>query len=260
MSGGMNILARRAVQRAVTAGAVIDPVEHFADLVRLHRLAEEITRPPIVEQLDALDQPVRVGDLLFHRLSWSYREWMWRSAGTWWRDRGDLLDLAYAWAFAHARDKSALQAMTDPKHAERVIRAWARDTDANYEAVMAACEWLSRPLREPDPKPDQERPPESDQDELRRSAGPVILTLLTETDKPLDFWLYDVAAEVTDAALERIRTNWDRDQAAMAAAFGKKSYHRSSSWHVEATKRFNAAAVAFCAKYTPAQPVEVMKE
>lgn len=258
MVGGLHILARRAVQRALDAGAKIDLLEHFGEIDRLHRLASEINNPPIMEKITLLDAPIYVGDLPLYRLSHAGQEWLTKSAYAWWRDDLQMIDLATAWVCRHTRQKDALHEVSEPRRARRIIRRWAKQTNASYAALMAACDHLTQIDVQDEPEPqDKSKTPQQD---APTGVGPVLTMLLTETDKPLDYWIFEAPMEVTDAAIDKIQRDWENDQARFAAALGRKSYRQASAWHVKATKRFNLAARDFFAKHTPALLVEVMEE
>ena len=127
MSASLHLLASRVVKRVVASGAVIDPIDHFGDIRELDRLAREIGSPPIAEHLDLLDAPILIDDVALQRLSWAAREWIATSVWEWWQSDAEMLDLAYAWAFAHARDKAALQSVRiSARKARAVISQWAR--------------------------------------------------------------------------------------------------------------------------------------
>jgi len=239
----LHILARRVIKRVVASGAVIDLVDHFGDILMLDRLAREIARPPIADHLDLLDAPLVIDDVELKRLSWAAREWLATDAWAWWRDDAAMLDLAYAWAMAHARDKAALQSVRiSHRKARAVISQWARGTSANYDAVMAACRYLSpKPATSSVVKPGDR---DGDADEI----GSVLLTLVTETERPLDFWIFEAPSEMVEAALARIRENYIADKNRMIRALGKDVPPDPYSWHMRATKRFSDAARAFEAK------------
>ena len=61
LSAPMNPLALRVVKRALAEGAQFDPVSAFDEMAELHRLAEEMRKPPIRERLDAWTRPLRSG-------------------------------------------------------------------------------------------------------------------------------------------------------------------------------------------------------
>ncbi|HMO52305.1 MAG TPA: hypothetical protein PKE26_11885 [Kiritimatiellia bacterium] len=242
MPDGLHLLARRVVDRVIAQGGKLDALEHFGDLAELDRLAREMSNPPIAAELDLLDAPVVVDGVALRRLSWAAREWLADSAYGWWADDPATLDLAYAWAMAHARNKRALQAVRhNPAEARRIVREWAADTTANYDAILAACRFLS-----PKPKPRQERKA----DEPDPGVGPILLTLLTETNHPLDYWIFEAPAELVEETLARIHENWRADTARLARALGKDVAPYVSKWHLAATRRFNDAAAAFEKKLT----------
>lgn len=254
--GGLHILARRAVQRALDHGAEVDFLEHFGEIDRLHRLASEINNPPIMEQITILDAPIYVGDLPLYRLSHAGHEWL-RSAYAWWRDDPQMLDLATAWVCRYSRQKNMLHEACEPRQARRMIRSWAKDTTCSYDALMAACHRLTQVEVRYDP---EDEPGKTARQDAPPGVGPVLTMLLTETNKPLDYWIFEAPMEVTDAAIDKIQRDWESDQARFAAALGRKGHRPASAWHVEATKRFNRAARDFFAKHTPALPVEVLEE
>jgi hypothetical protein len=243
MSNGLHILAARVVERAVKAGATVDPVADFGDLALLDRLAREIEHPPIGEQLDLLDAPVIIDGVELRRLSWAAREWLATEAWGWWKDDPRQLDLAYAWAMAHARDKDALQLMrySEPK-ARSTVTGWARGITANYEAIMAACAYLS-------PKATGAKAEDGEADD-RSHIGPVLLTLLTEADQPLDYWIFEAPSELVEMTLGRIRENFIADRARMARAMGADVPPDPGAWSIKATKKFNDAAKAFVDRLT----------
>lgn len=247
MPASLHILARRVVERVRAAGATVDPVEHFGEIAELDRLARAIDAPPIATELDLLDAPIVVDDVELRRLSWAAREWLATDAYDWWRNDAGQLDLAYAWAMAHARDKAALQRVRQGERAARAeLSRWARGTTANYDAIMAACRYLS-------PKSTGEKANSQRDTDDRSHIGPVLLTLLTETHHPLDYWIFEAPAELVEATLARIRENTLADTQRMARMLKKDIAPSPHSWHIKATARFNAAARAFEEKLTGGQ-------
>mgnify|MGYP001403026748 CR=1 FL=1 len=250
MPASLHILAGRVVKRAIKAGAVIDPVKHFGDISELDRLAREISCPPIGEHVDLLDAPVVIDDISLRRLSWAAKEWVATSAFDWWENDKVLLDLAYAWAMAHARDKSALQRVrTSEREARAEVLRWARATSANYDAIMAACRYLSPKMtHNPGSTKQTSETGVVDHDQY---IGTALLTLVTETERSLDYWIFEAPAELTEAALSRIRENFIRDRNRMIRALGKEVPPDPHSWHMRASARFNKAAKAFMDKFAP---------
>lgn len=242
MASGLHILASRVVKSVIDAGGQIDPVEHYADIAELDRLARAISSPPIAEALDLLDAPIVIDDVELRRLSWAAREWLATDAWSWWKDDPGQLDLAYAWAMAHARDKAALQvARASERKARAEILRWARGTSANYDAIMAACRHLSP--RSAGEKVAAERNPND-----RSHIGPVLLALLTETPHPLDFWIFEAPSELVEATLTRIRENAIADSQRMARMLKRDIPPDPGAWNVRATKRFSDTCRAFKAK------------
>ena len=243
MPASLHIMASRVVKRALAAGAVVDPVEHFADIQELDRLARAIACPPIAENLDLLDAPIVIDDVSLRRLSWAAREWLATDAWNWWQSDAPMLDLAYAWAMAHARDKASLQKVRhNEREAAAEVTRWARGTTANYEAVMAACRYL-RPSIPPPTKRQTE-------DEDSNYIGSAMLTLLSNTSHPLDYWIFDAPSELVESTLARIREKMSSDRNSLMRALGKDIPPDPYSWHVRATERFSKAARAFVEKLT----------
>ncbi len=244
MPSSLHILAARVVKRVTDAGGAVDPVEHFGELAELDRLARAIDAPPVATELDLLDAPICVEDVELRRLSWAAREWLATDAFTWWKDDPGQLDLAYAWAMVHARDKAALQYVRQGERAAlQMILAWARSTTANYDAIMAACRYLT-------PKTTGEKPKTAADPQDRSHIGPVLLTLLTETTQPLDYWIFEAPSELVEATLARIREDAIADSQRMVRMLGKDVPPSPHSWHIKATARFNAAARAFVERLT----------
>lgn len=245
---GLHILVERVVERANALGATIDPVAHFGDLLNLHKLACEIKNPPVLTSIDLLDAPIYVGNIAFRRLSWGAQEWLARKASAWWPDDPVMLDLAAAWVLAHSRSKSAMLSVLQKQRAESIIRLWARRTTVSYEAVTAVCQHLLKPVGEPFPLP--QRRPETEGETLERHVGTALMTLLMETEQPMDYWVFEAPVEVVDATLENLRSKWRADIDRSARMAGRKVPPDPGSWTVRAQHRFNQAARAFVEKLT----------
>lgn len=254
----MNPLALRVVKRALAEGAQFDPVSAFDEMAELHRLAEEMRKPPIRERLDALDAPIAVGNVRLWRVSLAAKEWLQR-VGRLFPDDDGVKGTALFFALAHARDLATLRRLDDAPTIRKALREWAAGITASVEELQSAVEAMrgaeGRRIGEAfvlamiKAAPDQaaailsqlqERDDAEDSDVL---GGVLSFLMSTFPGHPMEYWL--VQSEQNIHAL--IAGHAERQASAVKPAAGKAP---PSPWQVEAHKRFHAAAGAFLAKWT----------
>lgn len=248
MSAALNILAARAVRRAIAAGGKVDPVEHFGDLLNLHRLAEAMGGKTLRERVDQLNQPVMVGKVRLYRLSFGAIDWLDAGPVQWFSDDRILGSLATAFAMAHSHQRRVLDRLADPTRTEREIRLWERGTGCAADALMEAVDAL---LERPDDGQRSEvRDQKSDDAELV-SRHPVLHRLMHAYGGTIDYWLWEVSADDCVELLDQIRADQDAQTRATSNASGRAHAPDPASRAVRAHVAFNKAAQAFHEKIVP---------
>lgn len=214
----MHILAQRVVEQVLAAGATLDPLRDFDALDGLNRAALALAEPPAWQRAAALDWPVAAGNAELRRLSWAGWEWVEERARPWFLDDPSFLDLAVAWAMAHARDRKAFEAASTPWTTRRLVRRWLRGLDCSVEALLAAAESLL-PAQEgtEDGRRKKGRP---------MGAGLVLARLRQEFGGEEEWWLWGAPFDTVRAALALL------DEQAAAAA--RKDGDGSAVWEQRA--------------------------
>lgn len=225
-----------AIQRARQQGGIVDPVEDFAAIADLDRLARACSDMPAESRLLFLDLPVIVGDVKLYRLSWGAIDWMVECAAVWFSDNGSLYDRAIAWAHAHARSPGAFRRCASRREAEAEIWRWSREISAPWQAVLAAVDELTSELSSK--KDGTER-----KDRTRTSDAPILESLIEQYGKTLDYWLWDISAAVFASLLKAHQIRIDRLESASSTAHGKAP--DPESHYVRATISFQRAAKVF---------------
>lgn len=236
----MHPAAARVVRQAVAAGGKIDPIEHFADLTTLDRLAREQQCPSLDERLHVLDHPIAVGGALLYRLSWA--AWEWSERAMEWFDEEPLCELVVPWAMAHARRKDELDRVSNKRLAARAIRKWARSLDCSVEGLMAACKALL-----PDTSATENADTPARQTDNSLGYGPVLTRLVQECGQTFEYWMHEVPLEVVLAVDNALA---QQDNAARAAA--KIGGRDPRSWEVRNFVAFNRYSKQFLAKVSGA--------
>lgn len=247
----MHPLAAKTVRRVLTAGATLDPVEAFDDLVALDAAARGSAELSIGAICDLLDRPVIVGDpyarhgvpAVLWRPSYAAIEWISDTA----TQCGRWQDLCVAWALAHARTPRLLRRLgCSPRHGIRAAHAWASKLNCSIGALLTATAGvLDENSRQPNEKPATPGALPS------RAAERLILArLVKEFGQDEDYWLFGPRAR-TDAALDLLRRMDEAESRAMAKATGKTEARDPQSPEVLAFRRWQAAREAFLAKYIP---------
>lgn len=196
-------------------GGIIDFAEDLDDFIALDRLLDAQEHADAVADVDLLQRPVAVGNALFFRLSWGALEWLRECAGAWWGSDPTRYALATIYAHAHANDPQAFggRLAADPRHAARIIRAFARRMDAPIAAVEAALASMNKP-----DEPQDDDPP-FDQDKPRRSISQsdILARLEREYSRPPEFFLFEISQEMLETHIQRMCTRETEEVNRLAA-------------------------------------------
>lgn len=235
----MHPAAVRVVRQALAAGGKIDPIEHYADLVKLDRLAREQECPSLAERLHILDQPILVAGMPLYRLSWAAWEWV-EQAWTWFGD-DPIAEMVVPYAMAQARSKAASAAVADERAARRAISAWARNLECSLEALVTACKELlpSAPASSGKSK-DTKDPHEG------AGYGPLLTRLIQECGQTFEYWMFEVSFETVNAVVNSLSA---QDNAARRAA-KKPGPADPRSWQSRNFNAFRVFSKEFTAKVT----------
>jgi hypothetical protein len=227
----MHPLARVAVDRVRRrVGDRFDFYASFDWLRKLDDLARLIDSPPAADRAAALDAPVVVAGVAFHRLSFAAGELIGERFSLF---RGREYDMAVAWASAHARDPAAIRRMYGLHAAEaaREVRRWARRVRASYEAVVTAVRNLVGTDIADTPAADV-------------GFGSIVSLLVAEYGQDAEYWTFAPVAEIEQRLIDRaIRSDHERREVARASK--QAIAPDPDSYTARAQIRFNKAAQEF---------------
>lgn len=187
-------LTIKAIRRAQSQGGIVDPVEDYPAIAELDRLARAATEMVPEDRLLFLDLPLVVGNARLYRLSWGASDWLTQRAMDWFRGDLTMLDRSIVWAHAHVKTPDAFKRFSNEHDAHAEIVAWSKDLTAPVEALMAATDQLCF------------KPKKSDKSAKSStgiiSNGPVLDRLMTEYHQKIDYFIWDISAEVLDVLLQ----------------------------------------------------------
>jgi len=211
-------LTIKAIRRAQKQGGIVDPVEDWAAIAELDRLARAATETPAHDKLIFCDLPINVGDIQLYRLSWAAMDWIAFCASDWFGDDGAMYDKALAWAHAHSRKPDIFRACPDKRSAQKAIIRWTWSFWAPWVSVMAAVDQLLEEL--PRKKADQTGSGTT-------TAG--FLDVLIETHGgTIDYWMWDVSVPAMLSLTAAIQNRNDGNEGNRRTASGKAPDPESS--------------------------------
>jgi hypothetical protein len=233
-------LTIKAIRRAQSQGGVIDPVEDWAAISELDRLARAATEPPTEDKLLFLDLPVIVGNLHLYRLSWGALDWVADCAGVWYANDGRMYDRALAWAHVNARSKRAFHRCAAVREATAEISRWSRDQTASCTAIMLAVDVLMREFK----KRGNEK---SNAATESRGDGPIFDFLKETYKQPIDYFLWEISAQELRAIIRAHFVKAEALKATLDSEAGRAPDPESST--TRHTIAFQRAAKQLIAKW-----------
>jgi hypothetical protein len=207
-------LTIKAIRRAQAQGGVIDPVEDWAAIAELDRLARAATEPPPEDKLVFLDLPLIVGNVSLYRLSWNALDWVADCAGVWYAEDDSMYDRALAWAHVNARSPRAFRRCAEKRIASAEISRWVREQTTPWQVITAGVDKLMEELK---PK---------HADESKRSGRKVskasFLDILLETHGgTIDYWMWDVSMAAMQHFAAAIKYRQDAESVEIRTASGQ---------------------------------------
>jgi hypothetical protein len=204
-------LTIKAIRRAQSQGGIVDPVEDYAAIANLDKLARASTEMVPEDRLLFLDLPLVVCNTRLYRLSWGASDWLTQLAMNWFRDDLSMLDRSVVWAHVHARMPEAFRRFSNARDAKAEIETWSQELTAPFEALMAAADQLC-----PKPKESETR---KQHDTGPISNGPVLNRLMDDYKKPVDYFIWELSAEALEVILHaNVLQEEMSDRQQMAAA------------------------------------------
>ena len=145
-------------------GITFDVLTDWADLLDLSRLADVVTNAESKGDVAILRPCVEIGGILFHRITIGAAHWFQRVAEMYGRDHGEAYSMAFAYAFASARDPiAALWPYADDKRKlEKRLREWQRGLGCTPDELFEDLGEFAKEEQE-EPLPGDEAQPEADE-------------------------------------------------------------------------------------------------
>lgn len=226
-------LTIKAIRRAQSQGGIVDPVEDYAAIANLDKLARASTELPIHDKIIFCDLPVCVGDVRLYRLSWAAMDWISYCASEWFCDDSVLYDKALAWAHAHARQPDVFRDCSDKQSATKAIKRWTWSFSAPWICVLDAVDQLLAEL-----------PNKNTGKTESKSTTASFLDVLIETHGgTIDYWMWDVSVSAMLALTEAIQHRNDENECAQITGSGKAP--DPNSFMVKKTMEFQRKAREF---------------
>ena len=187
-------LTIKAIRRAQAQGGTVDPVEDFAAIADLDRLARDATELLPEDRLLFLDLPLVVGNAKLYRLSWAASDWLIQLAMKWFQDDLTMLDRSMVWAHAYARTPDAFKRFSNAHDARCEIERWSQDLTASFDSLMEATDQLR-----PKPKANDNRPGKSNGP---ISNGPVLDCLMDAYKQKIEYFMWEISSEALEVILQ----------------------------------------------------------
>lgn len=230
----MHPLVQQTLRKAAAAGAAIDFIADWDDLVELERMAVAIERPPAEERLALLAAPIVVGGVPLYRLSLGALEWLMERALPWFDGDADLQDLLVAYAMANVKAPEVFLRLHTAKAARTEVLGWARTVRASKaELGLAMTALMSVAEREPDTP--------AGKSAQSHGFGPIIAHLVDRFGGAPDYWMW----ECPDGFALYMMQHADRVPAPGSMGIARGGAPDPDGWHARATWRFQKAAKAY---------------
>jgi len=238
-------LTIKAIRRAQQQGGIVDPVEDWAAIAELDRLARAATELQPEDRLLFLNLPVTIGNVSLYRLSWGASDWLTELAMVWFKDEPTMLDRAIAFAYVHSRNPSIFHRCSDSQTAKAEIIRWSCECSAPIEALLKAVDILTSDSSEPVSEGSQN---------TFTSMGPVFDRLMKEYHLPIDYFLWEISAMALGVLIRSNTLNVEKDINAMDSAGGRAPDVNSRM--TKATIKFQRAAANFVSSVSSRQSRE----
>jgi hypothetical protein len=207
-------LTIKAIRRAQKQGGIVDPVEDWAAIAELDRLARAATELEPEDKLLFLDLPINVGEIKLYRLSWGALEWISGCAAIWFKDDPAMYDRCLAWAHNHARSPRAFRRCSTAAITREEVSQWTRDLPASWQAIMDAVDSLLSEFlkKKPSSKPSKTRV---------AGSGCLFESLMDQYGKDIDYWMWELSAEALTVVIQAHRFKMERVNQEISTASGK---------------------------------------
>jgi hypothetical protein len=225
-----------AIRRAQSQGGTVDPVEDWAAIADLDKLARASTELTPEDRLLFLDLPVIVGNVSIYRLSWSASEWLIKLAMDWYTDDSFMLDRSIVFAHANARTPEIFRRCSNMNSASAEVLRWSRECSASIEALLKAVD-IFTPAKQSgqDDKPEKER--------SISSNGPILHKLMADYHQPINYFLWEISAEALTVLIRANILDSELESGFISTASGKAPDVNSRM--TKATVKFQRAARLF---------------
>jgi hypothetical protein len=207
-------LTIKAIRRAQSQGGVIDPVDDWAAISELDRLARAATEPPQEDKLVFLDLPLIVGNVSLYRLSWGALDWVADCAGVWYAEDGRMYDRALAWAHVNARSPRAFRRCAEKRIASAEISRWAREQTTPWQVITAGVDQLMSDLS-------KNRDKKYEDSQARRGNGPVFDFLIEAYHQPIEYWIWGISINELHAIIKAHSMKTEEAHASLDAQTGR---------------------------------------
>ncbi len=223
----MNPLLKSAIRELQDErGIRLDPLLDLDHIFRLKELADAVLGIQKDLRSEAIIRPaVRVGSVLFRRLSIGAIEFLNKQVLTWWAEDDDKVALSYAFCHAHADDPALIWGYEGRKREwAKMLESWRRTIGVSWPELIQAVQGFQASISELDAllkeilgpgKPDRDEKPK------KESYGPMIDLLSSQYSftvppglTPAEYWIWrvpiDEVESMVDACLNRIEMDEKR--------------------------------------------------
>jgi len=243
-----NDLLKKALQRMVNAGVVLDPLNDLDDLIRLNELAYEVTNPDATCGIAALlNEPIILGNTKLYPMTLGAYLWIREKLLVWFDERDEIADLGIAYALAHAHDPEALTGIPNAAKARRRIMRWSRASTAPAAELAKALMTLTKADQVADHVEDAAQKDE-DADEGLSSAdcGPVIALLCREYENASpDYWIWEASFDWMNTCLLGYQAKRREEKQDLVQVHGGKTGIDTTDPVIQASERLRQACNKF---------------